>query len=868
MRKVLFWILPLALLAACTQTLPEDVENAAATAAVEQEPDLVPGTVILQVSEELADQLSSGALQTKSSALNGVFDGLGVVKVERLYPDAGEWEPRHRAAGLHRWFIVNYDPSASPATKAVGDFSAVEGVEFAEPERRVRSTVFFDDPYAPRQWALYNDGTLGNNYKAGCDINVEPVWANFTGGSSNVIVAVVDEGIQMDHPDLAAITIPAGENGSRSFVNDLPVYTIYPDDHGTHVAGAIAAVSNNGIGISGIAGGLDGQGGVRILACPMMHENPNDPENPYQGNARNAIVWAADHGAVICNNSWGTVYKNQEDAMAGSVGSSGPAIDYFIRYAGCDAEGNQLPGSPMKGGLVVFAAGNEGWQMGWPAAYEPVVAVGAVSAQFTRAYYSNYGDWVDICAPGGDAKQGTLIVSTVTEGGYEYYQGTSMACPQVAGVAALIVSQYGGPGYTVDMLKERLFGGANKNAVSEAYQIGPLVDALGAFTYEGTIPPEPVESVSVSVRSNTITLSWEVTADPDDKKAHGYLALGAKDASLLEGIDPRKIPAAVVTTSVTVGSLAVGDPIFATLSGLEFDTDYYTTVIAYDYAGNYSAASAVKRVRTDKNNPPVVETDYKGDFKVKPFATLSLSYTVSDPDGHVFTVDVDPGSDAFVADVGPEGVNVTIYGNRVPHGVYTAHIVATDVYGEKTDCPVVYEILENHPPKVVSEIGNLQFGAAGETSTIDLSQYFQDEDGEPLSYSVSLTEQNVAHLNPNEGKIYLTTLGYGLTTATVTATDACKASCSLSFMVLVRDETRPVDLYPNPVTTTLNIRPGTEGQFEIAVSNKAGATVWSGSSAAGPFSPVAVDMSAQPGGTYYVRIEGNGVNDVFTIAKK
>ena len=870
MRKALYWILPLALLAACTQTLPEAGEEtpAAIQAAQEREPALIAGSVILQVSDELADQFASGALLTKSAAINAAFDNLGVTRIERLYPDAGEWEPRHRAAGLHRWFIVSYDPAAQPATKAALDFSAIDGVVYAEPQRRIRSNAYFNDPYAPRQWALYNDGSMGSNYKAGCDINVEPVWSTYTGGSSRVIVAVVDEGVQMDHPDLEAITIPGGENGSKSFVNDYPGYNIYPDDHGTHVAGAIAAVSNNEIGISGIAGGLDGKGGVRILACPFMHENPNDADHPYQGNAYNAIVWAADHGAVICNNSWGNVYDTQEEAMAGGVGGTKSAIDYFIQYAGCDGDGNQLPDSPMKGGLVLFAAGNEGWQIGWPAAYEPVVAVGAVSAQFTRAYYSNYGDWVDICAPGGDAYQGTLIMSTVTDGGYDNMQGTSMACPQVSGVAALIVSHFGGPGFTVDMLKERLLGGANKNAVSEALEIGPLVDAMGAFTYNGTIPPEPAKGVIGTASSNNITLTWKVTSDKDDKKAYGYLALATTDAGDLVDLDPRKIPASVKQVSVEVGSRSVGDDISATLSGLAFNTDYHTTVIAYDYAGNYSAPSTVLKVRTEKNNPPVVSTDYTGDYKVKPFKALSVTYTVSDPDGHSFTIEVDPGSDAFATAIGGETINATIYGNRAPAGKYTAHIVATDSFGEKTDYPVQYEILENHAPKVVSEMDNMQFGQVGVTHTIDISNYIQDEDEETLTYTVTMDGQNVAHLNPNEGKIYLTTLGYGLTTATITATDACKASCSLSFMILVRDESRPVDLYPNPVVNTLNIRPGTEGQFDISISNKAGATVWSGTSAASPFSPLAVDLSDQPGGMYYVRIEGPSVNDVYTIAKK
>ena len=874
MRKYFYWMIAAALLAvSCQQELTQDIEEkpTAPVALQGEESALIPGEMIIQVDEDLAEQLASGALQTKSAAVNSIFDGLGVTKIERLYPDAGEWEPRHREAGLHRWFRVSYDPAAQPATKAEHDLSAVPGIEYAASPRRPRPTAYFNDPYAPKQWALINDGSLGNKYKAGCDINVEPVWENYTAGSPNVIVAVLDEGVDLEHPDLAAICIPGGPNGSKSFVSGYEGYTIYAADHATHVAGIIAAINNNELGISGIAGGKDGKGGVRIMSCPHMMDDPDDPDNTIGGDEYKAIVWAADHGAVICQNSWGYTFKSEADALAAEdrISYIYPAIDYFIKYAGCDKDGNQLPDSPMKGGVVIFAAGNESWQIGWPAAYEKVIAVGALSAQFTRAYYSNYGDWVDICAPGGDAQQGTYILSTVCDEGYDEMQGTSMACPHVSGVAALIASYYGGPGFTNEMLLERLLGGANPAKAPKYGQIGPALDAMGAFSFNNVTPPDPASGVTSSVVSNSITLTWKVTADPEDKKAYGYLVLASVDADALKKINPRKIPSSVKQMTVTVGTRAVGETISATLTDLEFNTNYYTTVIAYDYAGNYSAASAVRPVKTAKNNPPVIKTDYAGDFRVKPFEKLAVTFTITDPDGHEFTTEVTPGSDALSAEEISAGtLRFVITGNKASHGRYTAKIVATDSYGAVAEFTVHYEILENHPPKMVSELGNLQFSKVGEGMTIDLAKYIQDEDGEPLTFAVNMDVQNVAHLNPNGSSLVLTTLGYGLTTASVTATDACNATATMTFMILVRDDKRPVDLYPNPVVNTLNIRPGTEGQVNITITNKVGAVVWSGSAAAGPFNPLAVDLSGQPGGTYYVRIEGAGVNDVYTIAKK
>ena len=342
----------LLLLAGCTATLQDtsvtEPDTDARSRQVQgQESSLIPGSMIIEVTDELADQLATGALQTKSTSVNAAFEGLGVAKIERVFPDAGEWEPRHRAAGLHRFFRVTYNPEAAPATKAAVDFSALDGVLSASPARRIRSEAYFNDPQASKQWALYNNGTppiLGGDAVAGCDINVQPVWSSFTGGSSNVIVAVVDGGVQMDHPDLSAAMVPAGENGSWSFVEGHTGAIIAPTHHGTHVAGIIGAVSNNGVGISGIAGGLDGQGGVRILSCAVFMTDPSDPEKELWGDTADAMVYAADHGAVIANNSWGYSFESEAEAERGArqfderPSALKSAIDYFTDHAGMDAQ--------------------------------------------------------------------------------------------------------------------------------------------------------------------------------------------------------------------------------------------------------------------------------------------------------------------------------------------------------------------------------------------------------------------------------------------------------------------------------------------------------------------------------------------------
>lgn len=817
----------------------------------------VPGTIIVQLDEGQTDVMSA-------------LSGIGALSAERLIPDGGKWDERHHKAGLDRWYRVIYDPSTRPATKAAADFSSIPGVAYAEPERRIESASYFNDPSAFNQWGLFNDGTKGTNYLAGCDVNVEPVWDMYTAGTPNVIVSVVDEGVQFSHPDLAACTIPGGEDGSKCFLYDYEGYEIFPGNHGTHVAGIIAAVNNNGIGISGVAGGYDGTGGVKIMSCQTMREDPLDPNKTLQGDAFKALVWAADHGSVISNNSWSYVYDTEEDALAGDVGFLKDAIDYFVQYAGCDENGDQLPDSPMKGGVVFFSAGNNTWSIKWPSAYENVIAVGATNAKYGRASYSNYGDWVDICAPGGEAGDGAQILSSVVDG-YDKYQGTSMSCPFVSGVAALIVSHFGGPGFTNEMLLEKLIGGARKGVIKDPVNIGPLVDALGAFTYGGTTPPNTPDDVTLSASSNTLTVSWTVTADVDDIKTFSYLVLAAKNASELAGVDPDNIPETVVSSLVKVGFKAVGDPISVELPGLEFETDYYVTVIACDYAGNRADASAVKQLQTGKNDPPVVSTEYAGSFSLQPYEKLAVAYAVKDPNGHEFTVDVDPGSDAlsWKLNADKDTVLVTIAGNGAPAGQYTAHLVATDAFGAATDYPIAYEILLNHAPVVVMPMENVQFSKSGQKTVIDMSKYVSDEDGEQLTYSTKLSEKSVANISQSGNTLVVTSLGNGLTDVAVTASDACGEKCNLSFKILVRSSTEVADVYPNPVVDVLNIRPAAEGKLDINVYNKAGSVVWSASQTdASPFSPVTVDLSGMPGGIYYVKVQGAGIDKIYTIAKR
>lgn len=505
----------------------------------------VKGIVSVQFDDAMTARIEEALAQgdgLATKALGGsVLEELGVTSLRRVFPYAGEFEPRTRREGLHRFYYVTFDQSM-PVTKAAGDLRSIPGVVSVTPQLPVRTRAF-NDPYFSQQWHLYN-----TRYKD-CDINVQKVWDEFTVGDSKVIVSVVDEGVNMTHEDLAANLIPCLEDGTGSynFNNDTP--TVVPTQgHGSHVAGVIAAVSNNGKGVAGVAGGdaENGIPGVRIMSCQIFDLYGAEPDI-YQ-----AIKHGADHGAVILQCSWGFspdmdgdgVITDEEVLVYRSFTINDlpeykAALDYFIKYAGCDNDGNQLPGSPMKGGLAIFAAGNDNFDYDPLVSYEPLIAVGSFGATGNKASYSNYGDWVDIAAPGGDGKQG--IYSTLLGNSYggSDWQGTSMACPHVSGVAALLVSYFGGPGFTAEECRTRLVRGAVPNFFSGSKYIGKKLDAYGAFTVDLSTPVVPPQVAWESTPPTELYYNQVVElgvefSDPNGQWVHLVVSPATSGVSITE----------------------------------------------------------------------------------------------------------------------------------------------------------------------------------------------------------------------------------------------------------------------------------------------------------------------------------------------
>lgn len=527
MKKKFFYIAMVALaLTGCSDSL-STIDSSEGKADITIPSDAEAGELLIKFAPEMSSILDQAQMSktrfgmaTRSGipSTDEVLDILGSYSFERVFPVDANTEARTREAGLHLWYTVKFDKStdlkaAAERLKQLGEVTKVQtngrikrayntdskriylsDKALQQKATRAAASGEPDDPGFAYQWHYRNLGAgnygfenLNDNQagaEAGCDVNAVEAWKTCVGDPS-IIVAVLDEGVMYTHPDLAPnMWCNPGETSQgakadgdgNGYEGDLHGYNFVEESgnitwsdandsgHGTHVAGTIAAANNNGIGVSGVAGG-DGtpNSGVKIMSCQIFS---GQNSVTLAGEAR-AIKYAADNGAVILQCSWG--YNSSESSELSGY-TPGPAtekewaetyplekeaLDYFINNAGS-------PNGVIDGGIAVFAAGNEyAGNPAFPGAYSKCVSVASLAADYTPACYTDFGSLVTLSAPGGDleyygkigetedeywaetGEQKGAVLSTLVKNGqpaYGYMEGTSMACPHVSGVAALGLS--------------------------------------------------------------------------------------------------------------------------------------------------------------------------------------------------------------------------------------------------------------------------------------------------------------------------------------------------------------------------------------------------------------------------------------------
>ncbi|WP_435078867.1 S8 family serine peptidase [Halococcus sp. AFM35] len=312
--------------------------------------------------------------------------------------------------------------STSATASVTSTVASRRGVEYAEPNA-VYETL-----------AVPNDPHFGDQYAPEM-VNAPAAW-NTTYGDGEVTIAVVDQGVKYDHPDLEANV--ASDRGRNLVDDDDDPYpnSLADEHHGTHVAGIASAGTDNDTGIAGISNAT--LLGVRAL---------NESGSGTTADIADGIQWAADNGADIINLSFGG-------------GGFTETLQKAVSYA------------HEEGVLLVAAAGNSGGSVSYPAAYDECVAVSALDPDGGLASYSSRGPEIELTAPG------TNVLSTWTDDGYNLLSGTSMAAPVVSGVAALVLSQ---KNLTKGELRSRLKNAAIDVGLSSEEQGSGRIDAAVAM---------------------------------------------------------------------------------------------------------------------------------------------------------------------------------------------------------------------------------------------------------------------------------------------------------------------------------------------------------------------------------------------------
>lgn len=849
-------------------------------------PEIQKGKIRVKFKPDFED---TQQLKTRASQ-----NSLQITSIKRLFQNAGKFEKRSRKAGLHLWYEVTFDKNI-PVSKAISSLIDSNSIEYIEPVYRIQSvdknskfipitlpattsthvSMPFNDPYLGNQWHYNNTGELPNSV-SGADINLFEAWKQ-TQGSRKVIVAIVDGGIDLTHEDLTGNVgnpaelygQPGVDDDGNGFIDDCygwnfvkNISNITPEEHGTHVAGTVGAENNNNKGVCGIAGGNGSHNGVWLLSCQIIEADDN------WGSSAQAIKYAADAGAVIAQNSWG--YDNAYFLPA----SDKAAIDYFIQYAGTDENGQQT--GPMKGGIVIFAGGNDNKDyLSYPACYEKVVGVAAYDSRYQKAWYSNYADWIDISAPGGATtylQETGGVLSTIPGNKYAYFQGTSMAAPHISGIAALVISQLGGKGFTSNDLLNHLYKGNRDHYPFNPQYEGKLgigaADAALALTTDKGFPPEAIDKITYGNTTGKLELKWNISADEDDGTPAKYLVCWSEYP--FENINPQKLPENIKSIIIPLyRNKKPGDEITCHLTGIKGETTYYVTVTGIDPWGNCSPATGTS-FKTPYNNPPCILSQTPDNHIILKYKEKgTMIFQIEEKENQDFTYEIIDSPNFLHSTLSGNEIQIEMVNDNIYPGLYTFTLKVTDEGWASTTEKFTIEVLPNKKPELTTPFENLWLGSLQEVRTITLQGHFTDEETNKLIYEYEYDDKAI-EFKSEWGKFTIRPLRFGSSKLKIKAKDSGDLTNETEIILMCHDYREKITLYPNPVKDILYIRMGrtTEGELSYKIQSLNGEKLKTGKCNISPFNPAQINLSDLAKGTYKIHIDYQGTHWSKNIIKQ
>ncbi len=449
--------------------------------------------------------------------------------------------------------------------EAITRYRGDHRVQYIEPNYVLHALETPDDPMFDQLWGMKNTGQTGGT--PGADIHATQAWDIFT-GSSSVLVAIIDTGMDYNHPDLAAnVFVNPGEipdNGvdddGNGFIDDVRGWDFANNDHdpmddhghGTHVSGTVGAIGDNGVGVVGV------NWSVKLLPVKFLDAGGSGSD----AGAISSIDYATLMNVRVMSNSWGGGGYSQ--AMYDAIQAAGAAGIVFVAAAGNASSNNDV--TPA-----------------YPASYDlpNIIAVAASDPNDNLAYFSNFGvNSVDLAAPGTD------ILSTFPGAGYGYLSGTSMATPHVSGAVALIMGRF--PAINGSSARDLLLARVDP-VPSLAGQVatGGRLNAFLPIAEPDTLPPAPIGDLAIlQLNGDWAELQWTATGDDGATGTASRYDVRYSTAPITEATFGAATPAAGAPDPLPAGSTEQ-----MRVNGLSFSTGYYFAVKALDELGNPSGIS-------------------------------------------------------------------------------------------------------------------------------------------------------------------------------------------------------------------------------------------------------------------------------------